>query len=406
MQSLTHLTQKSKSTGATVIPEVVTGTMAALRLGEEKLAFSADSCLTSMRAAAASAEVQKGSDEQRLEAVVETLAGAQSKGEGLPALAHDARNMVTALGLYCELLEKPGVLTPACQHYGSELRLLAAASRRLVEKLVTLDFGAALVSDYQQSQKMEQREAESTRGRAGSSHFLYTPAEPIANLALELRANHNLLAALAGPAIHLRVVTTGGEMPVRLTGEDLTRILVNLVKNAAESMPEGGAIEIALTEELKVQTVATDAAGAMHLKTRSTHHKTGSTHLKAEPTHLKAGPTNLNLTITDNGPGIPEEALEAVFDAGFSTRAETDPDSNWPGQHRGLGLSITRSILESAGGSIHAFKATKGGAGFEILLPVRRLGWLSDEPTLNQNLFQKQEQKNAATSAGSMQGRA
>jgi signal transduction histidine kinase len=373
MQSLT---QKSESTSATVVPEVVAGTMAALRLGEGKLEFSADSCFAPMKDAATKAEAQMDSDEQRLEAVVETLAMAQSKGEGLSALAHDARNMVTALGIYCELLEKPGVLSPDCQHYGSELRLLAAASRRLVEKLVALDSGVVLASGYQQRQKIERREAESTRGRARSSHFFYTPAEPIANLALELRANRNLLAALAGPAIQLRVVTTGAEMPVRLTGEDLTRILVNLAKNAAESMPEGGAIEIALTEEVKVQTTATDAA-----------------------THLKAGPTNLNLTITDNGSGIPEEALEAVFEAGFSTRSETDPDSNWPGQHRGLGLSITRSILESVGGSIHAFKATQGGAGFEILLPVQRLGWLSEEPTLNQNLFQKQEKKTAATSA-------
>ena len=54
-------------------------------------------------------------------------------------LAHDARNMVTALGLYCDLLEEPGALATPYLHYGSELRLVASASRRLVEKLVTLD---------------------------------------------------------------------------------------------------------------------------------------------------------------------------------------------------------------------------------------------------------------------------
>ncbi len=52
------------------------------------------------------------------------------------ALAHDARNLITALGLYCDLLDEPGVLTPPFAHYGNELRLVAAAGRRLVSKLV------------------------------------------------------------------------------------------------------------------------------------------------------------------------------------------------------------------------------------------------------------------------------
>ena len=59
-----------------------------------------------------------------------------SRGETLSEVAHDARNMVTALGLYCDLLEEPGVLATPFMHYGHELRLVAAASRRLVEKIV------------------------------------------------------------------------------------------------------------------------------------------------------------------------------------------------------------------------------------------------------------------------------
>jgi hypothetical protein len=51
--------------------------------------------------------------------------------------------MVTALGLYCDLLEEPGVLAAPFTHYGNELRLVAAASRRLVEKLVALDSNIA-----------------------------------------------------------------------------------------------------------------------------------------------------------------------------------------------------------------------------------------------------------------------
>src|ERR1700683_2752100 len=81
-----------------------------------------------------------GAERQRVEAVVETLAAMQGAAENLAEVAHDARNMVTALGLYCDLLEEPGVLAAPYTHYGSELRLVAAASRRLVGKLVGLGF--------------------------------------------------------------------------------------------------------------------------------------------------------------------------------------------------------------------------------------------------------------------------
>src|SRR5208283_1769303 len=80
-------------------------------------------------------------ERRRVEAVVETLATLGGKGESLEDLAHEARNMVTALGLYCDLLEEPGVLAAPFLHYGGELRLVASASRRLVEKLVALERG-------------------------------------------------------------------------------------------------------------------------------------------------------------------------------------------------------------------------------------------------------------------------
>src|SRR5215472_7822957 len=82
-------------------------------------------------------------ERNRAEAVVEALAVMHRPGESLGELAHDARNMMTALSLYCDLLEEPGVLAPTYRHYGSELRLLSEASRHLVEKLMALDCSAA-----------------------------------------------------------------------------------------------------------------------------------------------------------------------------------------------------------------------------------------------------------------------
>jgi signal transduction histidine kinase len=287
---------------------------------------------------------------KRVETVVETLANLRGKGESLAEVAHDARNMVTALGLYCDLLEEPGVLTAPYAHYGNELRLVATASRRLVEKLLALDVRLGGRESLPASTVLlrstgsgEVRMGSDASSQERTRRWDLIPAEPINDLAGELTANRNLLSALAGPSIALTLDVEGGAQPVRLTGEDLTRILVNLVKNAAEAMPDGGRIQLGLRQH----TAAEDAAEA------------------------------LSLTVEDNGPGIPRKALEKIFDSGYTTRAQggsasaASRQNGWPASHRGLGLSITRSIVEAAGGRIHAANRAPAGARFEIELPVR-----------------------------------
>jgi signal transduction histidine kinase len=291
-------------------------------------------------------ETSETSERRRVEAVVETLAMVGSRGETLAEVAHDTRNMVTALGLYCDLLEEPGVLAPPFSHYASELRLVAGASRRLVEKLVALDAQSSSATELPAIEE-EPEEWPATFGNnlLARRRTVARPVEPsgldaqtaghIRNLAAELVANRNLLSALAGPAVALTVEAEGGALPVRLTAEDLTRILVNMVKNAAEAMGGKGRIEIKLAQQ--------------------------------------NSPERLTLSIEDNGPGIPEKALEKVFESGYTSH-KTGPGraghTPWTSTHRGLGLAITRSILEAAGGSIHVAHRTTRGAKFEIELPV------------------------------------
>jgi signal transduction histidine kinase len=290
--------------------------------------------------------IMDGTERKRVETVVQTLATLRSEGESAAEVAHDARNMVTALGLYCDLLEEPGVLAAPFAHYGNELRLVAAASRRLVEKLVALDaravpgsVSASFKPARPASRPQVAREPQRGLLEGGPSRgWELMPSDPIGNLAEELLANRNLMAALAGPPIALTVDVQGGAQPVRLTGEDLTRVLVNLVKNASEAMPAGGLIQVGL---------------------------------RARP--AAAGtPGELALTVEDNGPGIPEAALEKIFASGYTTRSQGDAaNGGWAAAHRGLGLSITRSIVEAAGGRIHAANRAPSGARFEISLPVR-----------------------------------
>lgn len=51
-------------------------------------------------------------------------------------LIHDARNLIGAIGLYCDLLAMPGVLREEHRHYAEELRLLGTRSASLMEQMM------------------------------------------------------------------------------------------------------------------------------------------------------------------------------------------------------------------------------------------------------------------------------
>lgn len=268
-------------------------------------------------------------EQVRLDTGLASLAPARcGAGEKLGELAHEAKNMVTALGIYCDLLEEPGVLAESFAHYGSELRLVTAASRRLVERLAALN--AETGSPEAPSGSGSSPAGTGDAGRGDRDAGIASTSAPY--LIEELLANYNLLAALAGPSIAVTVEADGGAQPVYLTGESLTRVLVNLVRNAAEAMPEGGRIRIAVAEH---------AAGAGR-----------------QP--------GITLAVEDSGPGIPDEALEAIFERGYTTRAGCGGAAS----PRGLGLAISRSIVEAAGGRLVA-APHHPGARLEIELPVK-----------------------------------
>jgi signal transduction histidine kinase len=105
----------------------------------------------------------------------------------------------------------------------------------------------------------------------------------------------------------------------------LKQILVNLIKNAVEALPDGGHIEIA-----------------------SRGHVNRERRMYAE------------LVVSDNGPGLSPEVMANLFSKVRSTKE---------GQHRGLGLSIVHGLVQKVGGMISC-RSGRSGTAFEILLPV------------------------------------
>jgi len=70
----------------------------------------------------------------------------------------------------------------------------------------------------------------------------------------------------------------------------------------------------------------------------------------------------LVIEVTDTGPGIPEESLSRLFEPFYTRKAG--------GQGTGLGLVISKDLVEKQGGTIAASNRPEGGARFTITIPL------------------------------------
>jgi two-component system, OmpR family, sensor histidine kinase ChvG len=116
-------------------------------------------------------------------------------------------------------------------------------------------------------------------------------------------------------------------MPVRVSPNRLVQAIENVLHNARTFAPRGSEVEV----------------------------------------RLRGDGDRCRMAVCDRGPGIPEAHLAKVFDRFFSYRPGDAVEARL---HTGLGLSITRAIIEGYGGTVSASHREGGGACIEIVLPI------------------------------------
>jgi two-component system sensor histidine kinase ChvG len=245
-------------------------------------------------------------------------------------VAHELKNPLTSLRSAVETL-------PLARTEAARERLLAV----IHHDVRRLD---RLISDISEASRLD---AELARGETG-------PVD-VAKLLETVTAMQNEVAKSDQARIALRIAPAAAPSapaakapsrpaaaapapnPWQVQGHDgrLGQVIVNLIDNARSFSPAGGVVRVDLRRE----------------------------------------PGQIVITVEDDGPGIPEHALERVFERFYTDR----PDQGF-GQNSGLGLSISRQIVEAHGGAIRAENrlgppgpdgvADRLGARFTITLPV------------------------------------
>ncbi|HLE09081.1 MAG TPA: ATP-binding protein, partial [Thermodesulfobacteriota bacterium] len=138
--------------------------------------------------------------------------------------------------------------------------------------------------------------------------------------------------------------------PVIIHEDKLRQVFMNLFINAAEAMPEGGHV----TVETGVKSHAVDR---------------GMKRRKSDPDFTGADwerriKEYVTVSFKDTGCGIKKEDMDKIFDPFFTTKEI--------GRGTGLGLFISRSIVNAYGGTIEVGSEEGKGSVFTVLIEAKR----------------------------------
>jgi PAS domain S-box-containing protein len=220
-------------------------------------------------------------------------------------LAHDFNNMLTAINGYSELILRRLEKDDPIRKHAEEIRKAGERSAELTRQLLA----------FSRRQIMQPTTLKLN--------------EVVADTA-------SMLERLIGANITVTTALAPDLCEIQADLGQLTQVIVNLVINARDAMPEGGSIVI---ETANVDLDA-DYAGK---------------HINVEPGRYAM------LAISDNGVGMDEPTRTRVFEPFFTTKPA--------GRGTGLGLATVYGIVKQSGGNIWVYSEPGKGSTFKVYLP-------------------------------------
>ncbi len=253
---------------------------------------------------------------QKMEAIGQLTAG----------IAHDFNNLLTAINGFASLLQID--LDPGSSHL------------EMVEKI--LESG--------------QRAADLVRQLLVFSRKQVVRPQPL-DLNVSVQNMHKILKRVIGEDIHLHLNLAHDLNWIKIDPIQIEQIVINLVVNGRDAMPNGGSLTISTANALLPSghpALALDLKPGMYVK----------------------------LTVADTGVGMTDDIKEHIFEPFFTTKE--------PGKGTGLGLATVFGIIKQSNGNILVHSQPNAGSKFEIYLPSANIAETADilpvtepQPTVN-----------------------
>jgi two-component system, cell cycle sensor histidine kinase and response regulator CckA len=250
------------------------------------------------------ARLQAEAEREWIEQRLRRMEQLGSIGRVAGAVAHDFNNLLTVIQAHAELLREDA---PEHSDNGEEVAGILDAVRRaghLTNQLLSFS-----------------RKSSQTR--------------EVVDLNRVIRDAEAMLRGIAKSDVHCEFALAPELWPVEIDVAQMGRVLVNLVLNAREAMPEGGRLTV------ETRNVAIDEP-----------------YVDGKPFRIPVGEYAL-LSLTDTGEGMDEATRSHIFEPFFTTKTEGT----------GLGLASVYGIVTQSRGHILAYSEVGRGTTFKVYLP-------------------------------------
>jgi len=231
-------------------------------------------------------------------------------------------------------MEAIGLLAGGIAHdFNNLLMVILCNSDMIISRLKK---GDPMLEEIIEIKKSGQRAAELTRQLLAFSRKQVLKPQ-ITDLNSIVNDLEKMIKRLVGERIEVVTILNPGIGMIKADKGQLDQVIMNLVVNARDAMPDGGKI----TVETQNVTLGND-----YIKKYS---------------DVRAG-NYVMLAVTDTGTGMPKETVDKIFEPFFTTKGL--------GKGTGLGLSTVYGIVKQSNGYIFCYSEPGKGTTFKIYLPI------------------------------------
>ena len=236
-------------------------------------------------------------DEHEMQAELRQARGGEIRAQVASSVAHDFNNLLTLIAGYAEMLTGEVAANESALDMVRDIQATTSRASQITKQLQTIG-------------RTQAREA------------------TVVDVRRLLESNAEVIERIVGGDVEVSRELDERAGNVLIDADQFEQVILNLVINARDAMPEGG--------ELRLRVLADARDGQEHVV----------------------------IGVADTGTGMDDETLRRCFEPFFTTKG--------PFKGTGMGLASARRLIEASGGTIHVESRRGAGTNFEIRLPATR----------------------------------